>query len=85
MIIPVSVQFQGDRKPDVHLAIALHCVRDVSDVREFRSQMLNLLSGCVASAESLDNFTAEGLWWLTQLIDATTTTIDQELEKGGTV
>ena len=83
MIVPVSVQCKDDKKPKIRLGIVVDYIEDVATLRDFRDKMTELLMGCLASEEVNSNFTTDSLWWLVKLIDATTSSIDQELAKGG--
>jgi hypothetical protein len=83
MIIPVSVRVESDGKPDMHLAVTSEFLNDVNDVRDLRNSLLSLLSCCLSSEDIAQHFNTNDLWWLTKLIDATTTSANSE--KGGEV
>lgn len=85
MIVPVSVKFKDDKKPRMHLAIVTRYIADTNNLADFRDSMLSLLSSCLASEEIMENFSADSLWWLTQIIHATNATISKDQEEGGKV
>lgn len=81
MIVPVTCQLDGKDKPETYMAITSEFLQNMAFVRVMRGHLLNLLSTCVGNDETKDLFLADDLWWLVQIIDATTTTGNQK-EKG---
>lgn len=71
------VDVNGHTKP----AIVVNCIDDISQVRELRKALIDVMETCLSSDQTKEYTSSTSLWYLTRLIDETT--VECPNEKGG--
>ena len=73
------IEVNGYQKP----AIIVDCIDDISQVRQLRKSLVNIMEVCLSSEQAKDFARSTSLFILSRLIDETT--IECPDEKGGAV
>jgi len=79
MIVPVKVQLKGEKEPEQHLALVFEDARIPEDLISYRNA---LTTACKAILTNEDgNFFTDEVFWMLQLAEFISSSLDDEMER----
>ncbi len=82
MIVKVNVQLKGEKEPQDHYALVFDDAMGPADFIAYRNA-LTMTAKELASNESSSGYYDEEIFWLIQLSEFISTSLDDELKKEG--
>ena len=74
-IVPIKIQLKGDKEPKTHYALVLPDIKHPEDFICYRNALLEAVKSLLTD-EGLSGYMAEDLFWLVQLSEFITTSLD---------